>query len=135
MSKKLQKPISILTSVTTTLWLSGLAMLAPMSALAVDVVDGDLIRNPSAAGMAQFDIYIVKLAGAKKFKRLILSPHVFESYKHFDKNGDGNNWNDVMDVSQAVMDGYVTSDLVREISTDPVYRLHAEEGADTGSKY
>jgi len=56
-----------MTSITTTLWLSGAAMLVPMSALAVDVVDGDLIRNPSAEGMAQLDIYIVKTVGEKNF--------------------------------------------------------------------
>ena len=134
MSKKIQRPISILTSITTAVWLSGVAMLAPM-AVGAAVVDGDLIRNSSAEGMAQFDIYIVKVVGDKMFKRLILSPHVFESYEHFDKNGDGDNWNDVVDVDQATMDSCTTSDLVREDGTDPVYRLHAEEGADTGDKY
>ena len=124
-----------MTSITTTLWLSGAAMLVPMSALAVDVVDGDLIRNPSAEGMAQLDIYIVKTVGEKNFKRLILSPHVFESYAHFDKNGNGDNWDDVMDVDQATMDAYTTTDLVREDGNDKVYRLYAAEGSDTGTKY
>jgi len=135
MNKKLQKSVSVVTSITTTIWLSGVVMLAPMAALAVDVVDGDLIRNSSAEGMAQFDIYIVKLVGEKKFKRLVLSPHVFESYEHFDKNGNGDNWDDVVDVDQATMDSCTTSDLVREDGVDNVYRLHAEEGADTGDKY
>jgi len=135
MNKRLQKVISVATSVTTVAWLSGAAMLAPMAALAVDVADGDLIRNSSAEGMAQFDIYIVKLVGDKKFKRLVLSPHVFESYEHFDKNGNGDNWDDVVDVDQATMDSCTTSDLVREDGVDNVYRLHAEEGADTGNKY
>lgn len=135
MNKNLKKAISIATSVTTATWLSGIAMVAPMAALATDVVDGDLIRNPSAEGMAQFDIYIVKMVGDKKFKRLVLSPHVFESYEHFDKNGNGNNWDDVIDVDQATMDSCTTSDLVRVDGTDEVYRLHAAEGADTGDKY
>jgi len=69
------------------------------------------------------------------FKRLILSPHVFESYAHFDKNGNGDNWDDVMDVDQATMDYYTTTDLVREDGNDKVYRLYAAEGSDTGSKY
>jgi len=133
--KKFKKSISIVTSVTTTLWLSGVAMLAPTAVLAVDVVDGDLIQNSAAEGMAQFDIYIVKVVGDEKYKRLILSPHVFESYEHFDKDGDGDNWNDVMDVDQATMDAYATSDLVRVDGTDEVYRLHAADGADTGDKY
>ena len=96
------------------------------------IVDGDLIRNPNAAGMAQFDIYIVKLVGDKKFKRLILSPHVFESYEHFDKNGNGNPWDDVLDVAQSVMDEQTTSDLVRAVGDTKVYRLIAS--GDTGTK-
>ena len=135
MSKKIQKPISILTSITTVLWLSGIVMLAPLSVGAVAVVDGDLIRNPNAEGMAQLDIYIAKTVGEKKFKRLILSPHVFESYAHFDKNGNGDNWDDVMDVDQATMDSFTTTDLVREVGNDKVYRLYAEEGSDVGNKY
>jgi len=98
----------------------------------VTIVDGDLIRNPDAAGMAQFDIYIVKLAGTKKFKRLILSPHVFESYEHFDKNGNGSPWDDVLDVGQSVMDEYTTSDLVRAVEDTKVYKLVAS--GDTGTK-
>jgi len=111
-------------------------MLAPLSVGAITTVaDGDLIRNPDAVGMASLDIYIVKIVGEKKFKRLILSPHVFESYAHFDKNGNGDNWDDVMDVDQATMDSLTTTDLVREVGTDKVYRLYAEEGSDTGNKY
>ena len=96
------------------------------------IVDGDLIRNPNAEGMAQFDIYIVKLVGDKKFKRLILSPHVFESYEHFDKNGNGSPWDDVIDVAQSVMDEQTTSDLVRAVGHTKVYRLVAT--GDTGTK-
>jgi hypothetical protein len=95
--------------------------------------DGDLVRNPSAEGLTQFDIYIVKLVGGKKFKRLILSPHVFESYKHFDKNNDGDKgWNDVTDISQAVIDSYAASDLIREVNDTKVYKLTAD--GDTGTK-
>lgn len=133
MSKKLQKTVSILTSVMTILWLSGVAVLAPVHmAKAVTLVDGDLIRNPNAAGMAQFDIYIVKIVGAEKYKRLILSPHVFESYAHFDKNSNGNPWDDVVTVDQTTLDAYTTSDLVREINDTKVYKLVAD--GDTGSK-
>ena len=99
---------------------------------AVTIADGDLIRNPNAEGMAQFDIYIVKLVGSKKFKRLILSPHVFESYEHFDKNGNGSPWDDVQDVAQSVMDEYTISDLVRAVDDDKVYNLIAS--GDTGTK-
>jgi len=82
--------------------------------------------------MVQFDIYIVKLVGAKKFKRLILSPHVFESYEHFDKNSNGSPWDDVKDVTQVVMDEYTTSDLVRAVGDAKVYQLIAT--GDTGTK-
>jgi hypothetical protein len=92
---------------------------------AVTVVDGDLIRNPNAEGMAQFDIYIVKIVGDKKFKRLILSPHVFESYEHL-------KWENVKDVSQSVMDEYTTSDLVRAEGDTKVYKLTPD--GDTGTK-
>jgi len=98
----------------------------------VTIVDGDLVRNSNAEGMAQFDIYIVKLINGKKFKRLILSPHVFESYEHFDKNGNGSPWDDVKDVSQSVMDEYTNSDLVRAVGDDKVYNLTAS--GDTGTK-
>ncbi|MFH1551664.1 MAG: SH3 domain-containing protein [bacterium] len=96
------------------------------------LVDGDLIRNPNAEGMAQFDIYIVKLVGSKKFKRLILSPHVFESYEHFDKNGNGSPWDDVIDVNQATMNVYTISDLVRAVGDEKVYNLTPT--GDTGAK-
>jgi len=98
----------------------------------VTIIDGDLIRNPNAAGMAQFDIHIVKLVGSKKFKRLILSPHVFESYEHFDKNANGSPWDDVQDVAQSVMDEYTTSDLVRAVGDSEVYKLTPT--GDTGTK-
>jgi hypothetical protein len=125
MSKKLQKTISIFTSVTTILWLSGIAMLAPIQVSAVDIADGDLIRNPNAEGMAQFDVYIAKIVGEKKFKRLILSPHVFESYGHL-------KWENIKDVDQATMDSFTTSDLVRADGDTKVYKLTAD--GDTGTK-
>jgi hypothetical protein len=92
---------------------------------AVTIHDGDLIRNPNAEGMAQFDIYIVKIVGDKKFKRLILSPHVFESYEHL-------SWGDVKDVSQSVIDEYTTSDLVRAEGDYKIYKL--TPNGDRGTK-
>ena len=96
--------------------------------------DGDLVRNPNAAGLAQFDIYIVKMIGGKKIKRLILSPHVFESYAHFDKNGNGSPWDDVKDISQSTLSEYTVSSLVRATNDTKVYKLSASEGSDTGAK-
>jgi len=122
---KIKKSISVFTSITTILWLSGIAMLVPVSVGAADIIDGDIMRNPNAEGMAQFDIYIAKHVGDKKFKRLILSPHVFESYGHLE-------WGNVELVDQATMDAYTTSELVREINDTKVYKLIPD--GDTGTK-
>lgn len=95
------------------------------------IVDGDLIRNPNAAGDAQYDIYIVKLVGSKKFRRLVLSPHVFNSYGHL-------KWENVKTIAQATMDMYAVSDIVRCQDSDfavddpKVYKLIAD--GDTGAK-
>lgn len=89
------------------------------------VNEGDIVKNPNASGLARFDIYIVKLVGSKKFKRLILSPHVFESYGHL-------KWENVKDISQAKMDEYITSDLVRAAGDTKVYKL--TPAGDTGVK-
>jgi len=101
----------------------------------ITISDGDLIRNPNAPGMAQFDVYIVKIVNGKKFKRLILSPHVFESYAHFDKNQNGNPWDDIIDVDEATMNEYKNSQLVRADGDYKIYKLEAEEGSDTGVKH
>ncbi|MFH1612070.1 MAG: hypothetical protein ABH887_02275, partial [bacterium] len=82
MSNSLKKIIVALTTVATVLSMTGIILVAPVTVSAATIVDGDLIRNPNAEGMASFDIYIAKTVGEKNFKRLILSPHVFESYGH-----------------------------------------------------
>jgi len=99
----------------------------PKAEPAIDttIVDGDLIRNPSAKGIASLDIYIVKIVGTKKFKRLILSPHVFESYEHL-------NWEDVKDVNQETMDVHAISNLIRAVGNDKVYELFPS--GDTGTR-
>ena len=103
------------------------------------ILDGDLIRNSDAKGPSQFDVYIVKLinpsAGsgqaAKKFKRLILSPHVFESYDHLD-------WNNIKLVDTATINSYTTSNIVRawnpsgDLDDPKVYQLTPD--GDTGTK-
>jgi len=71
------------------------------------------------------DIYIVKYVGAKKFKRLILSPSVFNNYGHL-------KWENVMDVDKSIVDSFTTSDLVRAVGDDKVYKLSAS--GDTGQK-
>ncbi|HHD92732.1 MAG TPA: hypothetical protein ENL06_03940, partial [Candidatus Portnoybacteria bacterium] len=48
-----------------------------LSSQSSSLQDGDLIRNPNAQGMAKYDVYIVKIVGDKKYKRLIINPKVF----------------------------------------------------------
>ena len=122
---KLSKITSVVLSLTTILWLSGVAMFVPFMASAVTIADGDVIKNPDASGMAQFDVYIVKLIGAKKFKRIVLNPQVFESYGHL-------SWSNVKSVDQTTMDSYTTSELVREDGGTKVYKLVPD--GDTGTK-
>lgn len=98
---------------------------------ASDVVlfDGDVIRNPGAQGMAQFDVYVVKIIGDKKFKRLILNPDIFESYGHL-------NWENVKLVDQTVMNSFALSNLARcgknvGVDSFKVYRLIPKNDAGT----
>jgi len=104
-----KKTVSIVTALTTTLWLSGVAMIMPVSA--VTIVDGDLIRANGG-----IDVYIVKIVGAKKFKRLILNPDIFNQYGHL-------KWENIKDVDSSVLDEYTTSTLVRADGDTKVYRL------------
>lgn len=82
--------------------------------------DGALIR-----AVGGIDVYIVKYTGVKKFKRLILSPSVFENYGHL-------RWSNVKNVDQSVLDSFTTSDLVRAVGDAKVYKLNAS--GDTGEK-
>ncbi|MBL7053257.1 MAG: hypothetical protein ISS02_01165 [Candidatus Portnoybacteria bacterium] len=97
----------------------------PEPGITIDLSDGDLIKNSNAEDLTKFDIYIVKIINNKKFKRLILSPHVFESYGHL-------NWEDVKDVDQSTIDAYTTSNLVKAVGDDIVYKLSPL--GDTGTK-
>ena len=129
MSKKIQRPISILTSITTVAWMSGVVMLAPM-AVGAAVVDGDIV-SPDAEftedGVTYYpyDVFIVKIVGSKTFKRLILNPEVFESYGHLE-------WGNIQTISADTVAGYTTSNLVREINDTKVYKLTPD--GDTGTK-
>lgn len=80
------------------------------------IKDGSLIK-----GIGQNDIYIVKIIGNKKFKRLVLSPAVFNSYGHL-------RWGDVIEVTQDTIEAYITSNLVRAtVAGDPqVFLLYPE---------
>lgn len=120
----LRKGIVGIVMMTTIFSLSGVTALIPV-AQAATIVDGDVIRNPSAAGDAQFDVYIVKLMGANKYKRLVLNPQVFASYGHL-------KWENVKLVTSEEMNQYKTSAMVR-VETDPKVYALAPNG-DVGSK-
>ena len=122
MSKTFKKVISVTTSATTILWLSGIAALAPLAASAATINEGDAIRVADT-----FDVYIAKYVGAKKFKRLILSPSVFNSYQHL-------SWSAIKTVTQAEMDSFTTSTLVRAVGDPKVYSLVPIANSDNGSK-
>jgi len=87
---------------------------------AVDIPEGTLIR-----ARGDIDIYIVKYVGSKKFKRLILSPSVFNNYGHL-------RWEDIMDVDQSIVDSFITSNLVRAVYDHKIYVLYPS--GDTGEK-
>ncbi len=84
------------------------------------IPEGALIRATNG-----IDIYIVKYVGTKKFKRLILSPSVFNNYGHL-------RWEDVMDVDWTTLNSFATSDLVRAVGDDKIYRLYSQ--GDKGQK-
>lgn len=93
------------------------------------LVDGDLIKTSDNP-----DIYIVKLIGTKKFRRLILNPDIFNSYGHL-------KWSNVKTVSQDVMNAYTVSSLVIEVNPDgsvanpKVFSLTSSANSDTGVKH
>ena len=89
-------------------------------ALDIDIPEGALIR-----AIGDIDVYIVKYVGAKKFKRLVLSPSVFNNYGHL-------RWEDIMNVEQSVADFFTTSELVRSVNDHKVYKLYPQ--GDTGQK-
>lgn len=110
MSKKI---VSALLTLTTIVWLSGLAMFVP-TAQAVTINEGDLIRGPDG-----IKVYIVNDKG---YKRHIFNPAVFEMYKHF-------SWDSIKSVSQDVLDSYITSDLYRADGDPKVYSLEEIDSA------
>ncbi|MDP3963755.1 MAG: hypothetical protein Q8Q39_04765 [bacterium] len=77
-----------------------------------NIPEGALIR-----AIGDVDIYIVKYVGAKRFKRLILSPSVFNNYGHL-------RWEDVREVAPEVRDGFTTSYLVRAVDDARVFMLY-----------
>ena len=117
---KFKKVASATVAFMTLVSMSGIGALAPMMASAATIVDGDVIKTAD-----NFDVYIVKFVGAKKFKRLVLNPQVFESYGHL-------KWENIKIVSQAEMDVHTTSELVRADGDTKVYKL--TPNGDMGSR-
>lgn len=94
-------------------------LIRPISAQA-EIVDGDLIRAANT-----LDVYIVKIIGAEKFKRLILTPEIFNQYGHL-------KWENIKEVSLNELNAYTISDLVRAKGDEKVYRLYPN--GDVGEK-
>lgn len=87
---------------------------------AATIIDGDLIRAESS-----IDVYIIKFAGEKKFKRLILNPEIFNQYGHL-------KWENIKTVTQTELDSFVVSDLVRAVNDEKTYKLYPN--GDVGEK-
>ncbi len=88
--------------------------------MAQSIKEGAIIR---AEG--DIDVYIVKYIKSKKFKRLILSPSVFNNYGHL-------KWENIVVVNKPVLDLFITSDLVKAVDDEKIYRLYPSE--DIGEK-
>jgi len=127
----LRKTVAGIVAFATILSLSGVIAFAPV-AQAATIVDGALIKSNAVNSdgtptYKSLDVYIVKLVGAKKFKRLMLNPQVLTSYGHLAGAV-------VNVVDQATMDSYTTSALVR-VDTDPAQKVFAlVPNDDTGAK-
>jgi len=117
---KMLKIISPLLFIGTLFW--GSCFVFTASATTANILEGALIREKGDS-----DVYVVKYVGNKKFKRLILSPAVFNSYGHL-------KWKNIMDVDKSIADSFTTSDLVRAtVAGDPrVYKLYPS--GDVGEK-
>jgi len=76
-----------------------------------DLREGDIVKannNP--------DVYIIKYASGKLYKRLILSPTVFKSYGHL-------RWTDLKVTTQEDLNRFTTSSLVRVAGDNNTYEL------------
>ena len=118
--------VALATIVSMTIIAAPISQAQVQTTQATPIMDGDLISVDGDP-----DIYIVKLVGAKKFRRLILNPTIFDSYGHL-------RWDNVKTVSPSTLNSYALSDLVREIYPDGrlvngrVYRLFPR--GDVGTK-
>jgi hypothetical protein len=82
--------------------------------------EGAIMRN-----RAGIDVYIVKYNNGKRFKRVILSPSVFRSYRHL-------KWENVLITDDTVMNSYATSSYAFVAGSSTVWRL--DPAGDTGMR-
>lgn len=82
--------------------------------------EGDIVKTASS-----FDVYIIKYKNNKQFKRLILSPSVFNSYGHL-------RWKNIKTISEEQLNGYLTSNLVKVKGDSYLYEL--TPFGDTGER-
>jgi len=123
--KKLRQFLSIALAFTTTVSLSGFALLFAVTASAAvtPLSDGDLVRGPDG-----IKVYIVKPAPHGTYagwKRHIFNPAVFNMYGHL-------KWENIQSVNQETVDAYQTSDLYKELVDPRVYSL--EESGSSAVK-
>lgn len=91
--------------------------------------EGDIVKTPDNP-----DVYIIKYKNGKQYKRLILSPSVFDSYGHL-------KWENLKITISEQLDAYNTSNLVQVAGDKFVYLLapYGDEGEktvlDTGAAY
>lgn len=91
----------------------GVSEVIVYSSKARDIVlnEGDIVKTADNP-----DVYIIKYRGGKQFKRLILSPSVFNSYGHL-------RWENIKVIPQAQLDAFVTSSLVQVAGDSNLYSL------------
>lgn len=94
--------------------------IVPSGVFAATIVDGDLVKTSDSP-----DVYIIKLINTQKYKRLILNPEIFNQYGHL-------KWGNIKTTNQVEMNEYTTSDLVRAVGDERVYKLYPN--GDTGEK-
>ena len=124
------KVIAAFAVVATLITMSGVASFAPVPASAQQVVsDGTLIRAEGTN-----DVYVVKIIGSQAYKRLIVSPQIFDFYGQlsFDR---------IVTVSAATLNSYATSRLIIEVNPDGtpvngrVYQVTYNADTDTATKH
>ncbi len=93
-------------------------LMAGRIAQALGPADGAIVKTAGSP-----DVYIVKFANGKSYKRLVLNPQVFQSYGHL-------KWENLLTVEQSVLDSFQTSELVRVDGKNEIYRLTPQ--GDTG---